>query len=110
MVPANGPMRKRRRMRAMGGRRDGGAVSRPDVHDADVWGPHRARSPPFARRPPPRRIGQPGKASRAICESHRQPDPKPALANLRGKQIVNFGEEPPLTCGKRMENQNAQQN
>ncbi len=48
-------------------------------------------------------------ASRAICESHRHPDPKSALANLRGEQIANFGEEPPLTCGKGKENQNAQQ-
>ena len=50
------------------------------------------------------------KASRAICESHRHPDQKSALANVRGKQIVNFGEEPPLTCGKRMENYHDQQN
>ena len=44
------------------------------------------------------------KAARAICESHRPPGPISALANLRGEQIANFGEEPPLTCGKLMEN------
>ncbi len=42
--------------------------------------------------------------------TNRHPDSKPALANLRGEQIANFGEEPPLAYGKLMENQNAQQN
>ncbi len=39
------------------------------------------------------------KASRAICESHRPPGPISALANLLGKQIVNFDEDPPPPAG-----------
>ncbi len=65
---------------------------------------------PHSRVATHRRIGQRGNASRAICESHRHLDPHPALGNLLGGQIVNFDEDPPLACGKLMENYHDQQN